>query len=60
MFSTSPMTGTFIMAAMLSALPTTICTRSWGELTITMPSMGRLWKTVSATSPVPGGISTTM
>ena len=28
------------------------------ELTMTTPSTGRLWKTVSATSEVPGGMST--
>ena len=33
-------------------------TRSCGEVTITMPSTGRDWNTVSGTSPVPGGMST--
>ena len=33
-------------------------TSSCGEVTITMPSSGSDWKTVNATSPVPGGIST--
>ena len=46
------------MLAILTALPTTIWTRSCGELTMTTPSTGRLWKTVSATSEVPGGMST--
>ena len=32
--------------------------RSCGEVTITTPSIGRDWNTVSGTSPVPGGIST--
>ena len=46
------------MLAMLTALPTTIWTRSCGELTMTMPSTGSDWKTVRGTSPVPGGMST--
>ena len=35
-------------------------TRSCGEVTITTPSTGRPCKTVSGTSPVPGGMSTNM
>lgn len=37
---------------------TIICTNSCGDVTITMPSTGSDWNTVSGTSPVPGGIST--
>ena len=48
----------FISDAMLAALLTIMETSSCGEVTITMPSSGRLWNTVSGTSPVPGGIST--
>ena len=58
MFSTRPRIGTRIMFAMFTALPTTIWTRSWGLETITTPSMGSDWNTVSATSEVPGGMST--
>ena len=31
---------------------------SCGDVTITIPSTGRDWKTVNGTSPVPGGMST--
>lgn len=37
---------------------TIMVTRSCGVVTIIIPSTGRLWNTVSGTSPVPGGIST--
>ena len=47
----------FIMPAMFTALRTIMLTRSCGVVTTTTPSTGRLWKTVSGTSPVPGGIS---
>jgi 3-deoxy-D-manno-octulosonic-acid transferase len=36
----------------------TVLGRNPGDVTITMPSTGRDWNTVSGTSPVPGGIST--
>ena len=58
MFSTSPRTGIFIAEAMRTALPTIMDTSSWGEVTLTIPSTGTDWNTVSGTSPVPGGIST--
>ena len=48
----------FIIWAMLTALATIMPTSSWGLATTMMPSTGRLWNTVSGTSPVPGGIST--
>ena len=51
-------TGIFIIPAMLKAFFTIICTSSCGDVTITIPSTGRDWKTVSGTSPVPGGMST--
>ena len=51
-------TGMFIICAILYAFMTIMRTRSCGEDTITTPSTGRDWKTVSGTSPVPGGIST--
>ena len=50
----------FIMEAMLTALRTIMPTRSCGVETTTTPSSGMLWKTVSGTSPVPGGMSMTM
>ncbi len=46
------------MRAMLTALATIIETRSCGVATTITPSSGRDWKTVSGTSPVPGGMST--
>ena len=58
MFSTMPRMGTSIISAMRTAFSTTMPTSSWGEATITMPSTGRDWKVLRATSPVPGGIST--
>ncbi len=58
MFSTSPSTGIFIISAIFTALETIMETSSWGEVTMMMPSTGMDWKTVSGTSPVPGGIST--
>ncbi len=48
----------FIILAMLAALLTIIDTRSCGLLTMIMPSRGTDWKSVSGTSPVPGGQST--
>ena len=48
----------FIIFAMLNAFLTIIVTRSCGVETMIIPSTGRLWNTVSGTSPVPGGIST--
>ena len=53
-----PNTGMDIICAMWTALVTIMDTRSWGEVTTTMPSTGRDWNTVRGTSPVPGGIST--
>ena len=58
MFSTRPMIGTFIFSAMFTAFATIMLTRSCGLVTTTMPSTGSDWNTVSATSPVPGGMST--
>ena len=46
------------MAAMFTAFSTIMPTSSWGLATTTTPFTGRDWKTVSGTSPVPGGIST--
>ena len=60
MFSTRPSTGMFIIAAMLTAFSTIMPTSSWGEVTITTPSSGTDWNTVSGTSPVPGGMSMNM
>ena len=57
-FITSPIIGTFIRFAILTAFPTIIATRSCGEVTTIIPSSGIDWNTVSGTSPVPGGIST--
>ena len=45
---------------MLTAFLTIISTRSCGVVTMTTPLNGMLWKTVSGTSPVPGGISMNM
>ena len=53
-----PRMGTFIIWAIFTALVTIMLTRSWGEVTTTMPSTGRVWNTVRGTSPVPGGMST--
>ena len=50
----------FIIFAILAAFSTIMPTSSWGLVTIMIPSTGRLWNTVSGTSPVPGGISTNM
>ena len=58
MFSTRPMTGFFIIRAILTDFETIISTRSCGEVTVTTPSTGSDWNTVSGTSPVPGGMST--
>ena len=58
MFSTRPSTGMFIIFAMFTAFSTIMPTSSWGLVTMMIPSTGRLWNTVSGTSPVPGGIST--
>ena len=60
MFSTTPSTGTFIMAAIFTAFSTIRLTSCCGLVTTMMPSTGRLWNTVSGTSPVPGGMSTNM
>ena len=49
--------GLFIISAMRTALVTMRETRSWGEVTTTIPSTGMDWKTVRGTSPVPGGMS---
>ena len=54
---TTPSTGMFIMAAIRTAFSTMRETKSCGEVTMTMPSIGKLWKTVNGTSPVPGGMS---
>ena len=43
---------------MFAALETIMETNSCGLETITIPSSGIDWKTVSGTSPVPGGQST--
>ena len=43
---------------MLTALETIMDTRLCGLVTITTPSTGSDWNTVSITSPVPGGRST--
>ena len=48
------------MPAMLTALRTIMPTRSCGVETTTTPLSGMLWKTVSGTSPVPGGMSITI
>ena len=58
MFSTTPRMGMFIIWAIFTALPTIMLTSSWGLVTTTMPSTGRVWNTVRGTSPVPGGMST--
>ena len=58
MFSTRPTTGIFIIWAIFTAFSTTMLTSSWGLVTMISPSTGRDWNTFSATSPVPGGIST--
>ena len=60
MFSTRPSTGMFIIFAIFAAFSTIMPTSSCGLVTMMIPSTGRLWKTVSGTSPVPGGISTNM
>ena len=60
MFSTMPSTGMFIIFAMFTAFSTIIPTSSCGLVTMMIPSTGRLWNTVSGTSPVPGGMSTYM
>ena len=46
------------VANALTALSTTMPTRSCGEATMIMPSSGMDWNTDRDTSPVPGGIST--
>ena len=43
---------------MLTALDTIIDTKLCGLVTMTTPSTGSDWNTVSGTSPVPGGRST--
>lgn len=48
----------FIIFAIFTAFSTTMLTRSCGEVTMITPSTGRVWNTFSATSPVPGGMST--
>ena len=58
MFSTTPTMGMSIISAIFTAFSTTMLTSSWGEATMMMPSRGRDWKTLRATSPVPGGMST--
>ena len=60
MFSMRPRTGTCIISDMFNAFSTIMETSSCGDVTTRMPSMGRDWKTVSGTSPVPGGMSTNM
>lgn len=52
--------GMFIVLAILTDLDTMIETSSCGEVTIIIPSTAMDWKTVSGTSPVPGGISINM
>jgi len=58
MFSTTPTMGTSIFSAIFTAFSTTMETSSCGEVTTMMPSSAMDWKTLSGTSPVPGGIST--
>ena len=58
MFSTRPMTSTSMLWARFTALPTIMATSSCGADTVTMPSTGSDWNTVSSTSEVPGGMST--
>ena len=60
MFSMRPQTLIFIICAMPTAFRTIMPTSSCGVVTTMMPSTGRDWKTVSGTSPVPGGMSMNM
>ena len=60
MFSTRPRTFFSSISAMRTLFSTIMPTSSCGEATTTTPSTVRLWKTVSGTSPVPGGMSTNM
>ncbi len=59
MFSTRPRMGTCIIWAIWTALPTIMPTSSCGLDTMTMPSTGSVWNTVSGTSPVPGACQRT-
>ena len=57
MLSTKPIIGTFIRFARFIAFSTIIFTRLCGVATMIIPSTGIDWKSVSETSPVPGGVS---
>ncbi len=58
MFSTSPRTFSFICEAKLMAFFASSRATSCGVTTTTTPSTsGTIWATLSASSPVPGGIS---
>ena len=50
--------GISMLFAIFRAFFTIRLTRSCGDVTVMIPSTGIDWKTVSGTSPVPGGIST--
>ena len=59
MFSTMPVTGTFIRLSIAWALPTSSRATSCGVVTRTAPLIGTAWARVSCASEVPGGRSMT-
>ena len=58
MFSTRPTIGTPTFSNILKPLRASISAMSCGVVTITAPVTGTCCDSVSATSPVPGGMST--
>ena len=59
MFSTMPRTGTSTFSNILRPLRASSSAMSCGVVTITAPASGTCCASVSWTSPVPGGMSTT-
>ena len=59
MFSITPSTGMFSCRNIPTALRTSETATPWGVVTTTAPAIGTLWAMLRATSPVPGGRSTT-
>ncbi len=59
MFSMMPSTGTCTFSNILSPLRASISERSLAVVTMTAPDSGACWVSVSAASPVPGGMSIT-
>ena len=59
MFSTTPSRRMFVFRAICAARTATCCEARCGVVTTTASARGRSWPSEMATSPVPGGMSTT-